>query len=408
MFENLVSQSAVKLLISDIEKNTLPSSILFSGSESSGKLSAALEMARILSCHENPQGKWTCTCPSCLRHKALTCTNMVLLGNRNCSLEISAAKDTFVKAYRDNEKYLDATRYLFLRSIRKLTLRFSDVIIKGESNVNKVGSIMETINENLELLDFPRELPQFDQTVKICDELLKLSDKLENECLYNTISINQIRNMEEWARIKSEDGKKTIIIENADRMYSGVRNALLKIIEEPPTDCIFILLTSKRNAVMQTILSRVRTYNFKDRTLEQQQKVIKLIFHNEYFNGSINEYLLTYLPVPASKIREEAKKFFLDISKGVIPKASDIIKNCVNFDPKIEFKIFLIELTLLQKKILKTQAGCEVSAEIVELLRKCWDNVTLYNQSILSNMELLIRDLTKINNMYGKILCAAM
>ena len=36
----------------------------------------------------------------------------------------------------------------------------------------------------------------------------------------------------------SEEGKKTIIIENADRMQTSVRNALLKILEEPPEDCV--------------------------------------------------------------------------------------------------------------------------------------------------------------------------
>ena len=71
MFENLVNQEAGKQLASDIRNNRLPGAILFAGAEASGKLTAALETARILSCHEKPQGKWTCTCPSCLQHKAL-------------------------------------------------------------------------------------------------------------------------------------------------------------------------------------------------------------------------------------------------------------------------------------------------------------------------------------------------
>ena len=50
-------------------------------------------------------------------------------------------------------------------------------------------------------------------------------------------------------------------------MSESVRNALLKILEEPPSDCNFILLTSKRNAILPTILSRVRTYEFKNRSL---------------------------------------------------------------------------------------------------------------------------------------------
>jgi DNA polymerase-3 subunit gamma/tau len=56
MFENLVNQEAGKQIISDIKHNRLPGAVLYAGPEASGKLTAALETARILSCHENPQG----------------------------------------------------------------------------------------------------------------------------------------------------------------------------------------------------------------------------------------------------------------------------------------------------------------------------------------------------------------
>ena len=43
MYENLVFQDVTKLLIKDINSNSLPGAILFSGEESAGILSAALE-----------------------------------------------------------------------------------------------------------------------------------------------------------------------------------------------------------------------------------------------------------------------------------------------------------------------------------------------------------------------------
>ena len=61
-------------------------------------------------------------------------------------------------------------------------------------------------------------------------------------------------------------------------MLESVRNALLKILEEPPADTVFILTTSRRNAVMSTILSRVRTYQFNERTLEQQKSSFEPCF----------------------------------------------------------------------------------------------------------------------------------
>ena len=98
MFENLVSQKTGKLLIKDIKNGILPPAILFSGEEYSGKLTAALELARIQSCTGENKASWGCDCPSCMRHKALTCTNMILMGPRDWALESSAAKDTFIKA----------------------------------------------------------------------------------------------------------------------------------------------------------------------------------------------------------------------------------------------------------------------------------------------------------------------
>lgn len=408
MFENLVNQEAGKLLAADIRHNRLPGAILFSGSEASGKLTAALETARILSCHENPQGKWLCECPSCLQHKSLICSNLMLMGPRDCSLEISAAAKTFTDAHFINAKFIDAARYLFLRSVRKLTLRFNGILWEGDSSLNKIGSLIEEINENLEVLDFPRELPDITEVKKICEEISKLCNKLEEDFLYDSIPINQVRNMEAWAHIKTEEGRKTVIIENADRMQTSVRNALLKILEEPPEDVVFILLTSKRNAIMQTILSRVRTYNFADRTLDQQQEVIQRVFHNDDFNGSINDYLLTYLPVTPSEIKGQARVFYNSVANRQICNIEEIVKKCEKFNPRIELRLFLSNIAAFTKPLLNSQAGTEAAAQTMQLLRNCSDNITLYNQSPASALEILMRDMFALNNNYGGVFCAAM
>lgn len=408
MFENLVNQEAGKLLAADIRHNRLPGAILFSGSEASGKLTAALETARILSCHENPQGKWLCECPSCLQHKSLICSNLMLMGPRDCSLEISAAAKTFTEAHFINAKFIDAARYLFLRSVRKLTLRFNGILWEGDSSLNKIGSLIEEINENLEVLDFPRELPDITEVKKICEEISKLCIKLEEDFLYDSIPINQVRNMEAWAHIKTEEGRKTVIVENADRMQTSVRNALLKILEEPPEDVVFILLTSKRNAIMQTILSRVRTYNFADRTLNQQQEVIQRVFHNDDFNGSINDYLLTYLPVTPSEIKGQARVFYNSVANRQICNIEEIVKKCEKFNPRIELRLFLSNIAAFTKPLLNSQTGTEAAAQTMQLLRNCSDNITLYNQSPASALEILMRDMFALNNTYGGVFCAAM
>jgi len=403
MFENLVKQEASSFISSDIRNHIFPGSVLFSGNVASGKLTAALETARVLSCYGENRGSWQCSCPSCLQHKALTCTNLLLLGPRDCFLEIAAAKKTFLESYKENASYLKASRYLFLRSVRKLTLRFNGILWQGENNLNKIGSAMDEINILLENLDFPKNLPPYEETEKICQELVEKALKLENDFLYDSIPVNQIRNMEAWAHIKSEEGKKTVIIENADRMQNSVRNALLKILEEPPEDCVFILLTSKRNAMMETILSRVRTYNFKDRSKEEEKDVITRVFHNNEFNFGISDYLLTFLPVQPLEIQSQADIFYNSISSRSIPDITSIVKNCGNFNPRVELQLFIKALINRQKNLLSSAAGCEVSAKCMDLFRNFYDCIIMYNQSPNAALESLYRDMAALNLKNGGI-----
>ena len=410
MYENLVNQEAGKQLTADIKHNRLPGAILFAGPEASGKLTAALETARILSCHEKPQGKWLCTCPSCLQHKSLICSNLMLMGPRDCSLEISAAAKTFTEAHFVNAKFIEAARYLFLRSVRKLTLRFNGILWEGDSNLNKIGSLIEEINELLEPLDFPRELPGVNEVKKSCEEITKLCTKLEDDFLYDSIPISQVRNMESWAHIKSEEGRKTVIIENAERMQVSVRNALLKILEEPPADVVFILLTSKRNAIMQTILSRVRTYNFNDRSLEQQREVIQRVFHNDNYTASLNDYLLTYLPVSPNELKNQAKLFYNAVARKQVSSINieEIVKKCEKFYPRIELRLFLSNIAAFMRPMFNSQAGSEATAKAIDLLRNCSDNITLYNQSPVSALEILLRDMFALNMQFGGVFCEVM
>ena len=403
MYDNLLHQNVSSLLTSDISGACLPGAVLFSGSQGAGKLTAALETARILSCSGPKKGYWMCNCPSCLQHKALVSSNLILCGPRDCTPEISAASRTFLNSVMNSASYLTAARYLFIRSIRKLTLRFNPVLWEGDDKVSKIAAITSSIDEELETIDFPHELPDFQTVQKTVEKLVPLCKKLEEEFLYDSIPIAQIRNMASWAHLKSTEGKKTIIIENADRMLEPVRNALLKILEEPPADTVFVLTTSKRNAVMPTILSRVRTYSFADRTLEQQKEVISRVFHNETFEGSVGDYLVAFLPVSPDVLKTNARDFYSCIADSRIPDYEKILKACEKFEPRVMFKIFLSEIQKSASFLFKTPDGVQALKELSEAVQLCWNNVTVYNQSVKAALEVLVRDMSKINKLHGSI-----
>lgn len=73
----------------------------------------------------------------------------------------------------------------------------------------------------------------------------------------NVIKVSQIREMTEFtANTAQQGGRKLIIIHPAESMNTNAANALLKNLEEPSGDCIFILVAEKAAFLMPTIRSR--------------------------------------------------------------------------------------------------------------------------------------------------------
>jgi DNA polymerase III subunit delta' len=63
----------------------------------------------------------------------------------------------------------------------------------------------------------------------------------------------------EAARSPFEGSCKVFIIEEADRMNDPAQNALLKTLEEPQADTVFVLVSDKEDDLLETVRSRCRT-----------------------------------------------------------------------------------------------------------------------------------------------------
>ncbi|MBR6524039.1 MAG: DNA polymerase III subunit delta' [Clostridia bacterium] len=90
-----------------------------------------------------------------------------------------------------------------------------------------------------------------------------------------TISVDIVRGLYETVMTKpfSAD-KKIIIIPDAEKLVVQAQNALLKMLEEPPSYIIFILLTSNSNFFLETILSRCIKLSFQPYTEEEIRTVL--------------------------------------------------------------------------------------------------------------------------------------
>lgn len=77
-----------------------------------------------------------------------------------------------------------------------------------------------------------------------------------------SIKINQIRYLQsEFSKSGLEGNRKFFIIQDAEKMTTNAANSLLKFIEEPNQNVVSFLLTTNRNLILPTIISRTQVVN---------------------------------------------------------------------------------------------------------------------------------------------------
>ena len=98
------------------------------------------------------------------------------------------------------------------------------------------------------------------------------------------IKIAQIRNIKTFLGQKSINSeKKIVLILDAHLLNEAASNCLLKILEEP-NNGIFILLTSKLNLLLDTIISRCQIVRFRSFSSKQIKSLLKECLDPSQFN----------------------------------------------------------------------------------------------------------------------------
>ncbi len=152
----------------------------------------------------------------------------------------------------------------------------------------------------------------FEETGETCDSCSNCY-KIQNHCHPdiinitpegNSIKINQIRELQKGISYKIHEGKyKVIIIEEADKLTIEAANSLLKTLEEPLPQTVFILLAESQKNIPDTIVSRCQRVYFGQE-----------IEHNDY---------------------EDVKKILVTLLAGDYEKIYDIIENLQKEDKEI-------------------------------------------------------------------------
>lgn len=116
-------------------------------------------------------------------------------------------------------------------------------------------------------------------------------DVLELDAASNN-GVDEIRALIDRVKYGTLLGKyKVYIIDEVHMLSTGAFNALLKTLEEPPENVVFILATTEPHKILPTILSRCQRYDFTkvgEKDIKDRIKVILEQEHIEYNEEAVN------------------------------------------------------------------------------------------------------------------------
>ena len=213
LYNQIIGQTEAKQRLAKmVNQNRVPHAILFSGKEGSGNLATAFAFAQHLFCS---QKTGTGACGTCI-----SCNKVAKLIHPDVHLVVPIAKSKDVKKTDD-----------VLKEFRELFLQ------------NPYITLNEWFNEQ------SAENKQPIIPVEEAADILKKLSYTSYEGLY-----------------------KLMIIWQPEKMNTEAANKLLKILEEPPEQTIFILVTNNPEQLLATIISRVQTipfYNISETEITQ-------------------------------------------------------------------------------------------------------------------------------------------
>ena len=160
---------------------------------------------------------------------------------------------------------------------KQTAFQFIKEILKESSKNGNIGENFTNNNNPDFLIIEPNSLLETQRT-----KSFDLEKTTKNG--FGIIKIAQIRHIKTFLGQKSiNSGKKIVLIIDAHLLNEAASNCLLKTLEEP-SNGIFILLTSKLNLLLDTIISRCQIVRFRSFSTKQIKHLIKDHFDPSKFN----------------------------------------------------------------------------------------------------------------------------
>lgn len=143
--------------------------------------------------------------------------------------------------------------------------------------------------------------------------------------------VDNVREIIEDAKFKALDAPyKVYIIDECHMLSTGAWNAMLKLIEEPPAQTVFIFCTTDPQKIPATIISRVQRYDFQRITHDSIVNRLKYILdmeNEEILNDDGPDRAITY--------DIEALGYIAKLADGGMRDAITLLDKCLSFSPDI-------------------------------------------------------------------------
>lgn len=170
-----------------------------------------------------------------------------------------------------------------------------------------------------------------------CQDIINSTpiDVIEIDAASNR-SVNDAQNILEKIQYAPVNGKyKIYIIDEVHMLTTQAFNALLKTLEEPPENVVFILATTEVHKVLDTIKSRCQRFDFKRITTEDIVNHLKHVSKLENINIE-DDAIMTIAKNAAGGMRDSLALLdqlsVLDTEKAISTEDINMLLGCLSFD----------------------------------------------------------------------------
>ena len=194
-------------------------------------------------------------------------------------------------------------------------------------------------------------------------------EKIETSNKKGNISVNEAEEINKIMSLKSyEGGYKVMIIWMAENMNTECANKLLKLIEEPSAETVFLLLTENQSAIIPTIKSRCQKINIPPiDTKDIAESLIKKgltdndsAYNTANMSGGDYSSALNLLNSEASVVNFESVfiewvrlAFKVKTTKSAVAELVSWSEKVSKLPKDVQKQFFFFSLELFRKSILK-------------------------------------------------------